>query len=282
MACNVLSNYIKRGVSMICTHDSARPLSPVIGIVSSILVMETGPFPGMERSFVNHDYIAAIEAAGGIPLMLPVVKNEEAIRRQLELVDALILPGGYDPNPLLYGENPCRTIGYIFPEVDDHQMTAIRIADASGIPMLGICRGLQILNVAFGGTLHQDVSLAPDSYVQHSQKSRRHSPGHDILLEQGSMLKQVFGVEKMTTNSFHHLAVKNLAPGFSIGARAVDGIIEGIERESGTPVIAVQWHPEMMFEKHPAMLRLFQAFMNMAVTSPRYGKPTETAREYCS
>ncbi len=240
------------------THDA-----PVIGILTSIMVMDSGTFPGMERSFVNHDYISAIETAGGIPVLLPVVKSAEAIRRQIESVDAVVLPGGYDPNPLLYGENPGPTMGFIFPEVDEHQLAAIHIADATGKPMLGICRGLQILNVAFGGTLHQDVSLAPDSYVQHSQKSRRHSPGHEVSLMDASFLAEVFGQSLIVTNSFHHLAVKAVAPDFIVSAMARDGIVEGIERHRGTPVVAVQWHPEMMFEKHPSMLGIFKGFLRI-------------------
>ncbi len=240
------------------THNA-----PLIGILTSILVMDSGAFPGMERSFVNHDYISAIESAGGIPVLLPVVKDKEAIRRQVESVDALILPGGYDPNPLLYGENPGRTMEFIFPEVDEHQMAAIRFADAAGKPMLGICRGLQILNVTFGGTLHQDISLAPNSYVQHSQKSRRHSPGHEVSLMNDTFLSKVFGQSLIVTNSFHHLAIKDIAQGFIISAIAHDGIVEGIERHSGTPIVAVQWHPEMMFEKHPAMLGIFKGFLRI-------------------
>lgn len=248
---------------MFACEDPTERGAPVIGILSSILVMETGTFPGMERSFVNHDYVAAVEAAGGIPVLLPVVKDKEAIRRQVAMVDALLLPGGYDPNPLLYGENPGRMIGYIFPEVDEHQLAAIHIADETGKPMLGICRGLQILNVAFGGTLYQDVSLAPDSYVQHSQKSRRHSPGHEVSLSEGSFLAEIFGERMIVTNSFHHLAIKDLAAGFSISARARDGIAEGIERHAGTPVVAVQWHPEMMFERHPSMLGIIKGFLRI-------------------
>ena len=246
------------------THDCIQTSdAPLIGILTSILVMDSGTFPGMERSFVNHDYILAIEAAGGIPILLPVVQSEEAIRRQIESVDAVVLPGGYDPNPLLYGENPGRSMGFIFPEVDEHQMAAIRIADAAGKPMLGICRGLQILNIAFGGSLHQDISLAPASYVQHSQKSRRHSPGHEVTLADGTFLAGVFGQSRIVTNSFHHLAVKDIAPGFMISATASDGIAEGIERHTGTPVVAVQWHPEMMFQKHPCMLGVFTGFMRI-------------------
>ncbi len=243
--------------------DSTLRDAPIIGILSNILVMDSGTFPGMERSYVNHDYVAAIDAAGGIPVLLPVVKNTKAIRRQIESVDALVLSGGYDPNPLLYGENPRRMAGFIFPEVDEHQLAAIHLADRAGKPMLGICRGLQILNIAFGGTLHQDVSLVPLSYVQHTQKSRRHSPGHEVSLDRGTFLGDVFGEALIVTNSFHHLAVKDLAEGFIISAKAQDGIVEGIERHGGTPIVAVQWHPEMMFEKNPVMLEIFKGFMGI-------------------
>lgn len=233
---------------------------PVIGIFSSMLVMESGLFPGMERSFVNHDYVAAVEAAGGVPLLLPVVKSESIIRRQVESVDAVILTGGYDPSPLTYGENPGRLTEFIFPEIDEHQLKAIHAADELGKPMFGICRGMQILNIAFGGTLYQDLSLAPACWIQHFQKSRRHSPGHQVLIEQDTMLAEVFGTSPILTNSFHHLALKDIAPGFAVSARAPDGVAEGIERRDGTPATAVQWHPEMMFEKHPAMLGLFKKF----------------------
>ncbi|MFA6506577.1 MAG: gamma-glutamyl-gamma-aminobutyrate hydrolase family protein [Treponemataceae bacterium] len=242
------------------TEDSA---VPVIGIFSSMLVMESGLFPGMERSFVNHDYISAVEAAGGVPIMLPVVKSDAVIRRQVESVDAVILTGGYDPSPLAYGENPGRLTEFIFPEIDEHQLKAIRVADELGKPMLGICRGMQMLNIAFGGTLYQDLTFAPNSYIQHYQKSRRHSPGHQVEIKQNTILAEVFGEPVILTNSFHHLALKDIAPGFIVSARAPDGIVEGIERREGTPVTAVQWHPEMMFEKHPVMLGLFRTFIEI-------------------
>jgi putative glutamine amidotransferase len=246
------------------TDQEAVSSYPVIGILSSIMLKETSPFLGIERSFVNHDYVSAVEAAHGIPLLMPVVEDEATTRRQIESVDALLFTGGYDPNPLLYGENPTRRIEFIFPEIDAHQMAAVRIAAEMGKPMLGICRGLQILNIAFGGTLYQDLTLAPNSYVQHSQKSRKHSPGHQVTIVKDSMLSEIFAESTIVTNSFHHLAVKDLAPGFAASAYAVDGIIEGIERRGDVPVFAVQWHPEMMYEKHPAMLGVFTKFMGIA------------------
>lgn len=239
--------------------------APLVGIMANILVTEGGTFPGMERSYVNHDYVKAIEAAGGIPLMLPVIEDDAAIMRQVASVDALLLSGGYDPNPLLFGENPNRRLDFIFPEVDTHQMQAIRAATDLGKPMLGICRGMQMLNIAFGGTLYQDLSLVPGSWIQHQQKSRRHSPGHEVTLTRDSFLASLFPTSTITANSFHHLAIKDLAPGFTASGLAPDGVIEAIERmDLAAPVFAVQWHPEMMQEQHPAMRAIFREFVRMA------------------
>ena len=235
--------------------------APIVGILSGIQIAETGPFPGMERSCVSQDYIGALEAAGAVPLLIPVVGKDESVRRQIESVDAVVLSGGYDPNPLLFGENPNRRIDFIYPEIDEHQLRAIHVADELGKPMLGVCRGLQILNIAFGGTLYQDLSLIPNSYIQHYQKSRKHTPGHEVSIVKDSQLARIFGAGTILTNSFHHLAIKDCAPGFMVSAYAADGVIEGIERGGGTPMIAVQWHPEMMYEKHPEMLGIFRHFI---------------------
>lgn len=238
--------------------------SPIIGILTSIYIKENNPFIGLERTYVNNDYISAIEAVGGVPLLVPIAGKDATVKRQIESVDALLCTGGYDPNPLLYGENPSRRIEFIFPEVDEHQIKTVHFAVDMGKPILGICRGLQILNIAFGGSLYQDLSLAPNSYIQHVQKSRKHSAGHQVTLVENTMLAEVFSEKEIVTNSFHHLAVKEIAPGFIANAYAADGIIEGIERSDRSPVMAVQWHPEMMYEKYPAMLAIFRRFVESA------------------
>jgi len=235
--------------------------SPVIGILANVIIADGGAFPGIERSCVTHDYISAVEAAGGIPVMIPVVGSTATIRRQIALVDGVLATGGYDPDPLLWGEQPNRRIESIFPEVDQHQLAAIRIADELGIPMFGICRGLQIINVALGGTLYQDLSLIPNSYIQHFQKSPKYAYGHQVTLVKDSALARIFGGEMVMTNSFHHLAIKDVAPGLTINAFALDGVIEGVERTSGAHVMAVQWHPEMMYARHPEMLGIFRSFI---------------------
>jgi len=249
---------------MISTDHKAAQGLPIIGILTSVYIKDSDPFLGLERSYVNNDYISAVEAAGGVPVLIPVVENDATIMRQIESVDALLLSGGYDPDPLLYGENPNRRIEFIFPEVDQHQIKAIHFAYDTGKPILGICRGLQILNIAFGGSLYQDLSLVPNSYIQHVQKSRKHSAGHQVSIVENTMLSEIFDESEIVTNSFHHLAVKEIAPGFIASAYAADGVVEGIERIDRAPVMAVQWHPEMMYEKYPEMLAIFTRFVNSA------------------
>jgi putative glutamine amidotransferase len=121
-----------------------------------------------------------------------------------------------------------------------------------------------MINVAFGGTLYQDLSLIPNSYIQHFQKSRKHSPGHQVTIVKDTVLGSIFNETLIQTNSFHHLGIKDMATGFIVNAYAPDGVIEGMERSHGAPVLGVQWHPEMMYEKHPAMLGIFSRFIGMA------------------
>jgi putative glutamine amidotransferase len=256
---------------MVCAFIKAMPFNtsagptatPLVGIVSNLLITDSGPFPGMERSYVNHDYVSSLERSGAVPLMLPVIADPAAIRRQVAAVDGLVFSGGYDPNPLLYGENPSRRIEFIFPEVDEYQLAVVHAADELRKPILGICRGLQILNIAFGGTLYQDLSLIPNSYIQHVQKSRRDAKSHQVTVVKDTILAGIINENTILTNSFHHLAIKDLAPGFAVNALAADGVIEGFERRGDVPILAVQWHPEMMYEKHQEMRGIFDAFVRM-------------------
>lgn len=233
---------------------------PIIGILSNLLITEQGMFPGMKRSYVNHDYVEAILLAGAIPVMLPVISDEDGIRQQLERVDGVLLSGGYDINPLYYGEEPCKELGFILPEVDEHQLAAVRIAVELGKPMLGICKGMQIINVAFGGSLHQDLLQIPTS-TKHSQKAQRHVASHTVQVVQDTMLSDIFGKETVLTNSFHHQAIKAVAPGFIVSGMTADGVVEAIETAAAPFTLGVQWHPEMMAEKCTDMLKLFTRFV---------------------
>ena len=177
-------------------------------------------------------YVNSVKIAGGVPLVIPMTTDEDQINAILEAIDGLVMTGGEDIDPLKYfGEEPNLHLGTIVPERDAFDVKLIRMAVAKGIPVLGICRGEQIMNVAFGGTLYQN---APRNYATHS-----------IDVEPNSLLyNQLGGVKKINVNSYHHQAVKDVAPGFRVTAYSKDGIVEAIEKEGTDCVWGVQFHPE--------------------------------------
>lgn len=232
---------------------------PVIGITADSLFSEGGTFPGTERVFVNQSYIYSIQKAGGIPLILPTVQQEESASEQILRIDGLICSGGNDINPLLFGEEPHAKLGFVLPDRDEYELKLIRLAYSARKPILGICRGIQVINVAFGGTLYQDLcAQRPDRVLKHSQSSRRDFAGHTTDIVPGTLLQQILGVPSLPVNSFHHQAVKDPAAGFVINATARDGIVEGIEYAGEPFVLGVQWHPELLVDSYPVMLELFR------------------------
>ena len=233
---------------------------PVIGIPVNVLVEKNLPFPGTERASVNQDYLDALKAAGAVPVALPMVETEEDVQTQLELLDGLLFSGGADVSPLTYGEEPATGLDEVYPDMDRHQLALARAGRKAGLPMLGICRGMQVLNVACGGTLHQDLGSLAEPLLQHWHKGQRRGVSHTVDLVEGSRLRGILGCPSIGTNSFHHQAVKDVAPGFSVSARARDGVIEGLEVPEGF-LLGVQWHPEGMVATCPEMLRLFQALV---------------------
>lgn len=236
-------------------------MKKVIGISGSILINEGGLFSGNKRSYVNDDYVKSVISAGGIPLIIPVNTEPNIIKAQMENVDGLILSGGYDVNPLLFGEEPHRLLGATFGERDTFESILIKYALKMEKPILGICRGCQILNVICGGTLYQDCSLDKDSFIKHSQENTPAQPSHTITISEDSELYSIFG-EKALVNSFHHMSIKRVADGFKVIGVASDGIVEAIERVDGSFAIGTQWHPEMMANSNEQMLEIFKLFIS--------------------
>ena len=232
---------------------------PVIGISTNSLFSENGTFPGMERVYVNQTYLYSVQKAGGIPLLLPTLCNSNDLRDQLQRVDGVILSGGSDINPLLFGEEPDTQLGFVLADRDEYELALSQHAYQSGKPMLGICRGIQVINVAFGGTLYQDIyQQGANSRLQHTQQSRYDFAGHTVDIIPGSLLHDILAAAALPVNSFHHQAVKDIAPGFIVTARARDGIIEAIEKPGNHFLLGVQWHPEMLVDSYPVMLELFK------------------------
>lgn len=234
---------------------------PIIGIAGNIMIMDGGMFPGIQKDYVNRDYVKSVRQAGGAPVILPAVDEEDVVRAQVEVLDGLILSGGWDMEPQLYGEEPMWQQGFTFPEVDCFYLKAIWAAVEMGKPVFGICKGIQAVNVAFGGTLYQDIPAQLENTVKHNQSAPREYGTHSVRIEKDSFLGECLP-EVMQINSFHHQSVKRLADGFRVVARAGDGVIEGIERLEGSFMAAVQWHPEMMASHANAeMMGLFEHFI---------------------
>lgn len=234
---------------------------PVIGISSSIIIDSSGDFAGYRRSYVNTDYISSVIKNGGLPLIIPFNEDEEVIRQQMELADGLLLSGGQDVSPMHYGQEPSQRIGDTFPERDLYEYRLIREAMRAQKPILGICRGIQILNTYFKGTLYQDLSHIDGDILKHNQQRFPRQVTHRAYLEEGTRLRELFGVDRLMVNSFHHQALHELGEGLKISARASDGVIEGVEKPDYPFLLAVQWHPEMLHESCTEMNKLFQSFI---------------------
>ena len=241
---------------------------PVIGIVTNLINVTEGVFAGSERIYLQRDYVRSTLRAGAVPLLLPIIADSDFLFQQVEAIDAIIISGGQDVEPHHYNETPAPWLEATCPERDLYELAVIKAATALKKPIFGICRGLQLINVAFGGSLYQDISkehVAPS--LPHSQKAERHEATHSVEFIEGSWLSTLYTKKNLDTNSFHHQAIKELAPSFQVSCRAKDGIIEGIERiENGSFIAAVQWHPEMMTEQNPDMQRLFEAFVEVTKT----------------
>lgn len=240
---------------------------PVIGIIGNLTTIEKGPFTGNQRAGVNNDYVTSVLKAGGVPMILPIIDDKEVIKNQVENVDGVLITGGSDVNSLIYGEEPTEKMGDIEHERDSFDIAVLKTALSLGKPVLGICRGLQIINVVSGGTLNQDLSFIDGSYIKHSQESKNSLQAHSVDIYDKTKLKDIMG-ESVITNSFHHQSVKNIAPGFIASAVSKDGVIEAIEKIGKEFVIGVQWHPEVMAAQGDIkMTALFEKFVESSANN---------------
>lgn len=208
-------------------------------------------------------YVQAIENVSGLPMILPPIDNTEMIKEYLQHIDGLLLTGGVDVDPLLFGDEPTFDMGRIDPNRDFFELHLTKAALEKGLPILGICRGCQMLNIAAGGTIIQDIPsvLGRDKVIKHSQLAPRWYPTHTVEFTAGSKLEQIFGTRNLSINSYHHQAIKEPAPGFTVTALAKDGVVEAIEQMEHRFLIGVQWHPELMFQKNTIFTNLFKSFV---------------------
>ncbi len=231
----------------------------VIGISSAMLKIESGPFKAYPRNYINYDYPKAIANMNAIPLILPMIEDEKIIEGYLKIVDALILSGGHDVSPYLYNEENHPKLGETLELRDRVEYLLIKKAIEFKKPILGICRGLQLLNVYFGGTLHQDLSLSSAS-LRHSSPMEPTFLEHHVEIKKDSTLFEWLKESKIKVNSFHHQIIKDLAKEFTISALASDGVIEAFESKE-LNIYAVQWHPEMLYDYDTHSYNIFNEFI---------------------
>ena len=246
-------------------------VKPLIGICANYLSDDVvGVTAGIgaknqEWQLLADDYIVAIERAGGVPVILPITEDLETLTPLLQKLDGVLFSGGSDIDPNYYGEYPKLGIGLIEPKRDLHEVKlAQKILYETTLPVLGICRGMQILTVATGGTLFQDLPSQNPNGINHSvPKAIRHHAFHPVSIERDSKFYEIYQSVELGVNSFHHQAIKELGKGFRATMTAPDGIIEGVEWESENRfVMAVQWHPEMMESVVSTIRPLFDTFVD--------------------
>ncbi len=223
------------------------------------------------RAGVNAAYVRVVAGAGGVPLILSQLMDAAHAGAALEACDGLLLTGGEDIDPAYYGAERSPKLGAVDHERDRFELALFTAARERGLPVLGICRGLQLINVALGGTLYQDLPSERPSDVDHNPDSSRHARAHHVRLAPGSRAARVLGVDRLVPNSFHHQAVKQLGAGLVASGWSDDGLVEAIETSEGPWLLAVQWHPEEMHEDVTAPeLKLFRALVEEAAR-PRAG-----------
>jgi putative glutamine amidotransferase len=238
-------------------------ISPRIG-VSGVL----RSWDGLDRTGVNAAYIRALLSAGGIPLVLPPLMDTSMAARAVEGLDGLILTGGEDMDPSLYGAQPSPRLNPPSRERDLFELALFAAARHRGLPVLGICRGIQVINVALGGTLYQDLPSERPTLVDHQPEGGRDRRCHRLRIQPGSRTALALGTTSISVNSAHHQAIKDLASGLVATAWTDDDLIEAAETRPGSPwVLAVQWHPEAMCSQNDEPDRgLFTALVREAAT----------------
>jgi putative glutamine amidotransferase len=239
--------------------SSARKRVPACTVAVTASIRPDGD---TRRVRLTAAYVTALENAGLIPLIVPPLSSADAAQSILDSVSGLVLTGGEDVDPARYGEKRHEKVRYVNAARDATETALIEQARTRGTPILAICRGIQILNVALGGTLVQDIPSEVDTRIDHDEDSPRELRSHEISVERGSLIARAVGAERLTVNSFHHQSVKRVADGMRVTARSPDGVIEGLEStEKDWWVMGVQWHPEDLADSPEAWDRgLFNAF----------------------
>ncbi|MDY7076066.1 MAG: gamma-glutamyl-gamma-aminobutyrate hydrolase family protein [Chloroflexota bacterium] len=237
---------------------------PVIGITGH--TDQSSLPPNTPLFSVSHTYVQAVELGGGAPVIIPPHLKEPELGAIFEHLDGLIISGGGDVLPSFFGEEDTGLLRFVDEQRDRAELVLARWALTEGFPLLGICRGHQVLNVAAGGTLIQDIPTCVPQTLTHGIIAGRSNgfASHTVEVAAGGRLAALVGAGELSVNSAHHQAVKSIGAGLVVTARAPDGIIEGLESPNHPFCLGVQWHPEAMVENHPVMRRLFEGLTEAA------------------
>lgn len=230
-------------------------MGPLVGITCGVEA---------DRFTITRYYSQGVEKAGGVPVIIPVTTNLSTLQKLTENLAGLILSGGGDLDPVHFGEEPALGMGKITPERDYCELELARLFLASHKPILGICRGMQVLNIVAGGTIWQDIyTQVYYPVLKHVQDAPKSYPTHRVEIMADTLLSSIFGERnQIRVNSFHHQSINKVAKGFKINAVALDGIIEGIELPDAVFVLGIQWHPECMWESDQEQLAIFKTFID--------------------
>jgi putative glutamine amidotransferase len=239
---------------------------PLIGITTQTLHAIDGIPAMLPPSVVmNQRYYDAVADSGGVPVLIPLLDHSEALRGVYEVCDGLLLPGGVDIDPTFFGEDPHPKLGRTDPARDRVELQLTKWAVADGKPLLGLCRGLQVINVALGGTLYQDIEAQYPDAVKHDcfpiYGYRRDHLAHEVALQRDSRMREVMEAERIPVNSMHHQGIKALSSELVASGVAPDGLVEAAESPNDHFLVGVQWHPEVFERTDPQTQRLFREFV---------------------
>jgi putative glutamine amidotransferase len=243
---------------------------PLIGVPTQTLQAIDDIPEGLPHSWVmNRRYFIALTSVGAAPVMLPLLDDDPTTMREIfERLDGLFLAGGVDLDPASYGSEREEHCGRTDEARDTVEIEVARWAIERGMPVLGVCRGMQILNVVYGGSLHQDCAACLPDSIKHdyfpTAGFARDYLAHEVRLGPGSRLERAFGASSILVNSMHHQGVSRIGQGLVASAHAEDGLIEAIESEDGAFAVGVQWHPEMLIDADEGTRRLFEWFVDEA------------------
>ncbi|MEG1934414.1 MAG: gamma-glutamyl-gamma-aminobutyrate hydrolase family protein [Rikenellaceae bacterium] len=251
-------------------------ISCLVLLMVSMSVYAHRPIIGITVSWsekitsVPTPYVNAVVNAGGLPFILPLSSDKEVLKELIASIDGLVITGGEDYDPLLYNEQPVQNLGEVSPLRDAYDQAIIELATQRGVPILAVCRGMQGINIAFGGTLYQDIpSTYGKPYIQHDQNKSGVYSSHTINIDTNSVLFSILQTKTENVSSFHHQALKDIANGLTVSARSTDGIVEAAEGKLGkSHIIATQFHPEYKSAiNDPQMLKIFKYLVEKSLNN---------------